>query len=422
MHLVLLGLNHKTASVAIRERLYFSEQILNKAYETLMSFASVKGCVILSTCNRIEIYMASPNIEACFVDAQDFIEQFHGVNRDYYLPVMYRKHCEEAVSHLYKVAASLDSMVVGEYQIQGQIRDAYTFASEHAYANNLIHKIFQSAIQVGKAVRSETEIGKGAVSIASVAVDLVHELMNNRPSFTLLIVGAGKMANLAVQNLSQSGKCKVLVCNRTDEKALELSQKFDASVVAYENRIDAVCASDVIIVSTSADEYIIDKEQLQEAYLALKNKTHYFIDLSIPRNIDPSIYELDSVVLYSIDDLQNVISSNIEKRSSEIERAEQIIATIAKDYYEWYAKQEIMPVMQHIKHELEVIKSRTIDANKSALSDFNEQQQKAVITILDNYSEKLIKAIMKNMTNVAGNEELRRMAQSLKNSLSVDEE
>lgn len=230
------------------------------------------------------------------------------------------------------------------------------------------------------------------------------------------------MANLAVQNLSQSGKCKVLVCNRTDEKALELSQKFDASVVAYENRIDAVCASDVIIVSTSADEYIIDKEQLQEAYLALKNKTHYFIDLSIPRNIDPSIYELDRVVLYSIDDLQNVISSNIEKRSSEIDRAEQIIASIAHDYYEWYAKQEIMPIMQHIKHELDVIKSRTIDANKSALSDFNEQQQKAVVTILDNYSEKLIKAIMKNMTNVAGKEELRRMVQSLKNSLSVDEE
>jgi glutamyl-tRNA reductase len=418
MHLILVGLNHKTASVSMRERLYFAETVLMDAYSKLTAFPSVQGCVLLSTCNRIEIYVASMDIENCFNDIEQFLESFHGITREEFLPHVYRKHCDEAVSHLFKVAASLDSMVVGEYQIQGQLRDAYTIASEKGFTNNLTNKIFQTAIQVGKAIRSETGIGKGSVSIASVAVDLVQELFKETKSYSLLIIGAGKMAALAAQNLSQLKECKVSVCNRTHDKAIELANRFKANIIPYEERFKAIQENDIIIVSTGAEDYVISKEDI--AKLKTENKKKFFVDISVPRNIDPAINELDNIFLYSVDNLQEVIAANIGKRSGEIEKAEKIIDKIALDYYEWYAKQEIMPIMQQLKQNIEVIKTKTLEANKAALTQFDVQQQQAINTILDNYSEKLIKAIMKNMKNVAGIEELRQMAHSLKNSFSIE--
>jgi len=421
MHLILVGVNHKTASVNIRERLFFAEAQLPQAYAQLSSSANVKACVIVSTCNRTEIYIASPNIEEGYADIEQFIESFHSIERETYFPYAYRKHCEDAVSHLFKVAASLDSMVVGEYQIQGQIRDAYTFAAENGYANGLIHKIFQSAIQVGKVIRSETEISKGSVSIASVAVDLVNDLFRERTSFSLLIIGAGKMAALATEDLSQLKECKVSVCNRTLDKATELAQKFNATIIPYELRYKAICDNDIVIVSTGADDYVLTKEELSEYCSGAFSHQKFFIDISVPRNIDPAINELDNIILYSLDDLQNVITTNLDKRSAEIEKAEHIITTIAGDYYEWYAKQEIMPIMQNIKQELSVIKTRTLLANKAATAQFNNQQQELLNSILDEYSDKLIKVIMKNLKSVAGKDELIKMALSLKNTFTVDE-
>lgn len=421
MHLILLGVNHKTASVHIRERLFFADAQLPQAYTQLVSYPSVKACVIVSTCNRTEIYIASPDIEEGYADIEQFVESFHSITRDEYFPFAYRKHCEDAVSHLFKVAASLDSMVVGEYQIQGQIRDAYTFAADNSYANGLIHKIFQSAIQVGKAIRSETEIGKGSVSIASVAVDLVHDLFKDKTSYSLLIIGAGKMAALATQNLSQMKECKVSVCNRTFEKALEIAQKFNAAIIPFEQRHKAICENDIVIVSTGADEYVLTKDEMLEHCSEACEHQKFFIDISVPRNIDPAINELDNIILYSLDDLQNVIATNLDKRSIEIEKAEQIIATIASDYYEWYAKQEIIPIMQHIKQELGVIKTRTLLANKTMTAQFSDAQLELLQTILDEYSDKLIKVIMKNLKNVAGKDELIKMAMSLKTSFTVDE-
>ena len=421
MHLILVGLNHKTASVSIREKLFFPENVQPDAYKQLSKYSSIKGCVLLSTCNRIEVYAATSNIDACFTDIEQFLESFHGIGRNEFLPHIYRKHCEEAVSHLFKVAASLDSMVVGEYQIQGQLRDSYTFASEKGLTNNLLNKIFQTAIQVGKAIRSETEIGKGSVSIASVAVDLVQDLFKGENSYSLLIIGAGKMATLTAQNLSQLKHCTVSVCNRSIEKASELANRFNATIIPFEQKQKAIVENDIVIVSTGADNYILTKDELLKSNAGNDSRKKFFVDISIPRNIDPAINELDNVVLYSLDDLQEVIASNINKRSAEIGKAEKIIADIANDYYDWYAKQEIMPVMQEIKQRIEAIKTRTLEANKQALTQFDSQQQQAVVTILDNYSEKLIKAIMKNMKNVAGKDELKRIAQSLKDSFSIDE-
>jgi glutamyl-tRNA reductase len=423
MHLILVGLNHKTASVSMREKLYFADNVLPDAYQKLSSYATIKGAVILSTCNRIEIYVASDEIEPCFIEIEQFIESFHGVTRNEFFPHIYRKHCEDAVSHLFKVAASLDSMVVGEYQIQGQLRDAYTRASEKGYTNNLTNKIFQTAIQVGKAIRTDTGIGKGSVSIASVAVDLVQDLFKDSKSYTLLIIGAGKMAALAAQNLSQLKECKVTVCNRTIEKAEELAKRFNAEMVHYDNRHKAINESDIIIVSTGADDFIINKDDLTEfCSNNTTEKKKFLIDISLPRNIDPEINELDNIILYSLDELQEVIAANLGKRSLEIEKTEKIIAKIALDYYEWYAKQEIMPIMQQLKQNLEVIKTRTLEANKTALTQFDNTQQQAIVTILDYYSEKLIKAIMKNMKMVADKDELRRIAQSLKNSFTITED
>ena len=338
MHFILVGINFKTADVEIREKLHFSFEELPIALDLLKCQPSIKGCVILSTCNRVEIYASVDNIHNGFNDITNFLSNYHSLPVNKIVDSLYKKHCKEANNHLFRVVSSLDSMVIGEYQIQGQVKAAYFKAQECKVTNNVVNKVFQTAIQIGKKVRSETKIGEGSVSVATLAVEIVKQVVEKKNNLNVLLIGAGKMSTLTAANFQeQFEKPNISVTNRSQENAIEFAQKFKANVVEFEKRNDSICESDIIIASTSAENYVVCKDDVLN--LKTLDKKRIFIDLSIPRNIDPEISFIDNCIVYSIDDINKLITSNLEKRSTEITKVEKIISEISEDYYAWYSRQ-----------------------------------------------------------------------------------
>ncbi len=419
MHFIIAGLNHKSASVEIREKIHFPNETINEAYELLNSYPSIYGSVILSTCNRVELYASVEKVEDGFKDIEDFISKFHHLDIEETQKSIYKKNCQYAAEHLFKVAAGLDSMVIGEYQIQGQVRDAYFKAFDQKSTNGILNKLFQTAISIGKKVRSETAIGKGSVSIATLAVDLIKQIYDKPENLNTLIIGAGEIATLTAANLKQLNS-SFTVSNRSHENAEILAQKFDGKTVSYENRYKSIKDNDIIIVSTSSKNYTVSKSELAESEYIADGKLRIFLDLSIPRNVDPEINGLENCLLYSIDDINKMVSSNISKRTKEIDKAEKIIAEIADEYYEWYSKQFIVPTMRGIKDRLEILKHKTIEEQSDFSTMFTEEQQEIIEKMMNSYSNKLIKVIMANIKKVTANDDIIAITKTLKDSFSIE--
>lgn len=419
MHFLVVGINFKTADASIREKIHFPTEVLSEALLKLNEFDSLKGCVILSTCNRVEIYASVNVVEQGCEDILEFISNFHNISMDSILPYVYKKNCQEAVIHLFKVSSSLDSMVLGEYQIQGQVRDAYFAAKESKSTNNMLNKLFQTAIQIGKKVRSETKIGEGSVSVATFAVDMVKQIFDDKENLNILLIGAGKMSNLTATYFQQQFvNCNITVTNRSD--ATELGKRVNGKVIKYEKRFESVIDNDIIIASTSAPNFIICKHEIMSMQAELKDKIRIFIDLSIPRNIDPQINSIENCFVYSIDDINKMIDSNIDKRIDEISKAEKIINEISEDYFEWYSKQFIVPIMLDIKKELIVLKQNTLFSHEAFINQLNNNQKENLNEILDFYSDKIIKVIMVNFRKASSKEDLISISQRLKNTFTLN--
>lgn len=419
MHLIIAGLNHKTASVEIRDRIHFPTETIQEAYETLNTYPSIKGSVILSTCNRVEIYASVEKVDDAFDEIEEFICKFNNVNREEVRNNFYKKRCEQAVMHLFKVASGLDSMVIGEYQVQGQVRDAYFRAFELNKTSKLLNKAFQTTINIGKKVRSETEIGKGSVSIATLAVDLIKQIFECPQNLKTLLIGAGEISTLTAANLKQLNST-IAISNRSKENADKLAERFDGKTVDYEDRYKAILENDIIIVSTSSKEYTVSKRELAELPDLKNGRSRIFLDLSIPRNIDPEINGLENCLLYSIDDINKIVTSNISKRSQEVDKAEKIIAEIADEYYEWYSKQFIIPTMQDLKKRLEVLKEKTIAEHSSTYNAFTEDQQVLINELMNSYSNELIKVLMSNIKKATTNEDIIAITKTLRDSFSME--
>jgi len=419
MHLLVVGINFKTADVSIREKLHFSNEIKPKALHLLNTYKSIKGSVILSTCNRVEIYTSVSDVEKGSNEVLDFISTFHSIPTDKLLPIVYKKNCQDAVVHLFKVASSLDSMVLGEYQIQGQVRDAYFEAKDSESTNSLLNKVFQTAIQIGKKVRSETKIGDGSVSVATLAVDMVKQIFGDRENVNILLIGAGKISNLTADYLQQKFKnCNITVANRSG--ATELAQRVDAKTIEYSERFDGILKNDIIIASTSAPNFIVCRHEINMMEEALQGKTRIFIDLSIPRNIDPEINNIENCFVYSIDDINKMIDSNLDKRTLEVSKAEEIIKDISEDYFEWYSKQFIMPAMAEIKKGLVVVKQSTLDLHETFTNKLDEAQKEDLNKVLDAYSDRIIKVIMSNLRKASTREEMISITKTLKDSFTIE--
>lgn len=374
MHLTLVGLSHKTAPVEIREKLTFPAHRQEDALSLLTSTPAVAEAVIVSTCNRTEIYAVTASGTDGPGAIIDFMADYHGLDRHELVRYLYISEGEAVVRHLFRVVASLDSMVLGEAQILGQVKEAYDHAFNNGGCQRVFNKLFRQSFEVGKRVRSETEIGENAVSISYAAVELAKKVFDTLEGRTILVLGAGKMSELTAKHLVSNGVKKVLVANRTYERAVELADKFDGEAIAYDDLFTRMGEADILISSTAATHYVVTKDKVAAARKGRKGNPLFMIDIAVPRDIDPAVNDLTDVYLYDIDDLSGVVSTNLDERMHEAERAEVIIAEEMREFERWLESMEVVPTVAAIRSKAEVIRQAEIGKAIKRLGGLSEKE------------------------------------------------
>jgi glutamyl-tRNA reductase len=325
MGIQVIGINHKTAPITVREKLSFPRERLADALMGLKHCDCIEENIILSTCNRTEIYAAVSDDSRGLDSIKQFLGFFREINIADVLPCLYVLRGKDAVRHLFRVAASLDSMIVGETQIFGQVKDAYCKAREIKASGRNLNSLFEEAIRIGKKIRTETGIGKGAVSVSTAAIELARKIFESLEGKSALIIGAGKIGEMTVKNLYSRGVSSVVVANRTFEKAQELAGIFGGRAIRFEEMGEALNAADIVLSSTSAPHFVIGRGCIAAAMKQRGNRPLFLIDLGLPRNIDPDANSIDNVYVYNIDDLAQVRDANMQDRIREARKAEQII-------------------------------------------------------------------------------------------------
>ena len=378
MKLLLTGVSHNTAPVEVRESLAFRAEDLSRALQDLRSRAGVNEALILSTCNRVEITVTTEDSIDPQTTVDLFLTDHKPVPADGIGPHVYRYEGREAIHHLFRVAASLDSMVVGEPQILGQLKVAYTAAKDAGAVCGWLDGLLTRAFGVAKRVRSETGIGQMAVSVSYAAVELARKIFGSLAGRTVMIVGAGKMSELAARHLRRSGASHVFVTNRTHDRAMEMARLFQGTPVEYDRFHATLPEVDILIASSAAPHYILNKEEMQRVIAARRNRPAYLIDLAVPRNIDPSVNDVANVFLYDIDDLQEVVNANLRERMKEAERAETLVSEEVERMMARLKVVEITPTIVGLQEQLEQIRSAEIEKARRRYGPFTPQQEEAL--------------------------------------------
>src|SRR4030065_50595 len=379
MDIILVGLSHNTAPVEVREKLSFSGQMLSDCIKRLRGYENISECLILSTCNRVEIYSIVDKSEIGIARIKDFL---HSYQTD--LPLesisqhLYIHKNEAAIKHLFRVASSLDSMVVGEPQILGQVKDAFDTALLNKTTGAIINKLFKKSISVAKRVRTETKIAENAVSISFAAVELAKKIFSSLRDKRGMLVGAGEMGELAANYLVSSGLKEIVVSTRNYERALALAQTYQGRAVRFEYFLEEMGRSDIVICSTGAPDYIIRAEHMQDIIHKRKNRPIFLIDLSVPRNIDPAINKIDNVFLYDIDDMHAVVEANRRTRKEEADKGEQIIVEGVVTFTKWFKSLEVVPTIVVLRDKVEDIRKRELERVTEKLRTLSPEEIMAV--------------------------------------------
>ena len=373
MHLVVIGLNHTTAPVETREKLSIGETRLPDALASLKSCGPVSECVILSTCNRTEAY-ACTTARADDAQIVNWFGGFCSVPVDEYAPHLCSWAGHKAAEHLFRVAAGIDSMVVGEAQILGQVKAAHTAAIRAGCTGPVLNSLFQHAISVGKRARSETAIGRGAFSVGSVAVQLAGSIFDELKGRTILILGAGKMAELAMTHLVSAGASAVLVANRTHEKAVTLAARLGGRAVSFDDLPSALKTADIVITSTGADKPIVTRPVVAAAMLSRRGRPMFLIDIAVPRDIEPAVGDIDNVFVYNIDDLQAVVQADMAGRRAEIEKVEAIVAHDVQRFAHRFRTFDTVPVITALRERFEDIRQTELVRLKRKLRGLSDAE------------------------------------------------
>ncbi len=378
MRFSITGVNHNTAPVEVRERLAFDEQSLETALQELKRRPGFCEGLILSTCNRVEIAVTSEDNAGAGVAVDEFLADTRQVARDWVTPYLYHYEDGEAIRHLFRVAASLDSMVVGEPQILGQLKAAYALAKQHGALSGFLDGLLTRAFNVAKRVRSETDIGESAVSVSYAAVELAKEIFGTLTEKRVLIVGAGKMSELAARHLRRSGATHIFVTNRTPERAVEMAQLFGGQIVEYTRFLSFLPEVDIVITSSGAPHYILVRDDMKKVIDARKNRPMFLIDIAVPRNIEPSVNELDNVFLYDIDDLQKVVETNLAGRMQSAVDAEAIIREEVDRMMARLKERSVVPTIVGLQEQLESVRSAEVARMRGKLGALTPEQEQAL--------------------------------------------
>jgi glutamyl-tRNA reductase len=406
--LVLIGVNHTTAPIEVRERLSLSAARLPDAVRTLTQQPGIRECMIVSTCNRVEfLTYQEPGHAEGNTNLLRFLHEYYAIPAHSVEPHLYEFRDREAIRHLFRVASSLDSMVVGEPQILGQVKDAYTSAREAGTVSTCLDPLLQRAFSVAKRVRSETQIGSNSVSVASVAVELARKIFGSLQGKTVLLVGAGKMSDLAARHLIQQGATSILVANRTHERAAiiagiiadQISSQIAANpnaiactteVVPFERLYQHASRADIIVTSTGAQGHIFSRANGQQFMDRRRHKPMFFIDIAVPRDVDPGVNEVEGCFVYDIDDLQQVAAAHLADRSRESAAAEKIVSAEVDKYNEHLQTREAVPAIVALQQNAEALRQAELARAAKRLGPLTPEQQAAIDALTKSLTAKLL--------------------------------
>ena len=394
INLILVGVNHKTTPVAIRERLAFTKGKIEDSADRLLNYPEIIEHTILSTCNRVEIYARASNQDSGINFIKNFICEFHNLSPVELEDYFYSYSDEEAIEHLFRVSSSLDSMVLGEAQILGQVKDAYSLAKNLRSTGLILNQLFEKAFSIAKKVRDETGIAERSVSISSAAVELAQKIFNDLENHTVMLVGTGEMAELAAKHLISYGVKTVYVASRTYERAANLARTLNGSALDFEAFKNELYRADIVITSTAASNFIIKKELVEKAIHERKNKPIFFIDIAVPRDIEPDVNDLENVYLYDIDDLQIVVTANMKEREKEAENAMNLIRYEVAKFNNWIESLDAVPTIVEIRKNAEVIRKEEIEKTLKKISHLSEGDKQ----IIDQMSGSIINKILHKPT------------------------
>ncbi len=392
MSLVVVGLSHHTGPVALREQMAFPTDVLPTALTHLHKQLDGAGVVILSTCNRVDLYVHRPgDADELYAEIRAFLSESHGLPEDQFQEALYELDGSEAVGHLFRVSASLDSLVVGEAQILGQVHDAYLAAQAAQTTDKVINALFQKAFAVAKRVRTQSTIGAGKVSVSSVAVDLAVSIFSELSEKTVMVIGSGEMAELTLKSLVSQGVRQVLVLNRNPERAERVAAQYDGEAVAFSELDRHLHRADIVISSTAAPRFVLHPESFQGALKQRGQEPMFVIDIAVPRDVEPGVADLDNVYLYNIDDLEDVVAQNIETRREEIAYSMAIVNRGLEQFLKWKAGLAAEPTLMSMAEEFSAIRERELEKTLRTLPDLTEKQRDEVAYL----TERIVKNILR---------------------------
>lgn len=385
-----MGVNHRTAPVEVRERLSFSEQSLRESLSGLVAAAPIKGGVILSTCNRTEFYVAVSDTEEAKELLSEFMAARVGVGREEIERYTYSHLLQDAVRHLFRVAAGLDSMLLGETQILGQVRQAYQTAFELGCTDRILNVLFHQAITTGKRVRSETGIDQHPISISYAAVELAKRVFGQLNGCSVLVIGAGKMSELTTRYLVDNGVSGVIVSNRSYERAVQLAGQFGGKAIRFSEMMDYLEHADIIISCTAASHYVVRLPEIREVLKKHPGKKFLMIDIAVPRDIQPEVGQLPGVTLYDIDDLNDVVDHGLAERKRAAAIAEAIIDEEVSSFMKWMGVQYVVPTIAALKRRGEEIKQKELRRALNRLGELSKHDQKVICSLANSIVNQLL--------------------------------
>lgn len=395
--IVLVGISHKTAPVEIRELVSFSKTDIDKALAELNTFGSVFECVIISTCNRVEIYAVTNDPEKCINDIKGFVAGFHKLSIELPDSRLYTLVNDSAVRHLYRVTSSMDSMVIGEPQILGQVKESYRSAFNSETTGIILNRLMQSSFFVAKKVRSETQIGSHAVSVSYLTVELARRIFEDLSTRSVMLVGTGEMGELSARHLISAGVGKLIISSRNFNNAYELSQRLNGEPIKLEEIYYRLKDVDIVITATGSSDFIFKEEHISQALKLRKNEPMFLIDIAVPRDIDPRVEDISGAYLYDVDDLQSVMEKNISSRMEHAKQAEQIINRVSQSFSKWLDSLKVLPTIIDFRNHLKSIERHELDKALRKLGTTDERQKKIIENLANGIVEKIMHQPVTNL-------------------------
>lgn len=392
MHILVVGLNYQTAPVEIRERLTFNPSQIGNAMKQLKDKKSILENIILSTCNRTEIYAVVDQIHTGRYYIKEFLSEWFNLDQQEFSPYLFIYEQEGAIEHLFKVTCGLNSMILGETQILGQVRSSFLTAQEEITIGTVFNQLFKQAITLAKRAHSETEIGANAVSVSYAAVELAKKVFGQLENKHVLVLGAGKMGELAIQNLHSNGARKITVINRTFVKAQDLASRFNGEAKSLNELECALIDADILISSTGSKDYVITKEMMVLIEKRRKGKPLFMVDIAVPRDLDPKIAELESIFLYDIDDLEGIVEANLQERKAAAEKILIIIEKEIVEFNQWVKMLGVVPIISALREKALSIQSETMQSLERKLPHLSERD----IKVLNKHTKSIINQLLKD--------------------------